>query len=165
MADTDIKETALRYLEHRMRTAHEMERRLREKGFSEEETAETIEWLISKKYIDDVNYGCEYIRYAIGKGRGINRIKHELKEKGVSSDDIQDAIFAYEDENEIDIAAAEYERALEQALKAARSNGTDEKGLAKTGRRLSSLGYSNSVIFKVLDDLRSKNEDEIKDKE
>ena len=46
MADTDIKETALRYLEHRMRTAHEMERRLRDKGFSDDETAETIEWMI-----------------------------------------------------------------------------------------------------------------------
>jgi SOS response regulatory protein OraA/RecX len=129
---------------------------LRGKGYEDDDIEETMQWLISKKYIDDVNYGYEYLRYAFEKGRGIGRIKYELKEKGLSSEDIQAAIFVYEDENDADIMEEEYERALGQAKRAARVNGTDEKGMAKTGRRLNSLGYSNSVIFKVLDAIRGE---------
>lgn len=155
----DIKDTALRYLEHRMRTAKEMKNRLNEKGFSEDEIAETMDWLTSKKYVDDVNYGSEYLRMGFEKGRGISRIKYELKEKGISSEDIQAAIFAYEDEYQIDIMEEEYDRALAQARRAVRLNGADEKGLAKTGRRLNSLGYSSSIIFKVISVIRNEEKD------
>ena len=99
----DIRSAALSYLEHRMRTAKEMERRLKEKGFEEGEIAETMEWLKESHYIDDVAYGTEYLRYAFGKGRGIARAKIEMSERGISSGDMEKAIFAYEDEKDVDI--------------------------------------------------------------
>lgn len=155
----DIRDAALRYLEHRMRTMKEMKKKLREKGFGEDEISETTEWLLQSGYINDVDYGSEYIRYGFEKGRSINRIKIELKEKGLSSEDIEKAVYAYEDEYEIDIIKEEYERALSQGRKIAISNGTDEKALAKMGRRLSSLGYQSSIIYKVIGFYRESGQD------
>lgn len=146
----DIRDAALRYLENRMRTRWEMKKRLTEKGFDQEEISETMEWLAQSGYIDDAAYGCEYIRYGFEKGRSINRIRLELMDRGLSGEDIEKAAYAYEDEYEIDIMESEYERAMAQGKKIADINGTDEKALAKMGRRLSSLGYSGNIIYKVV---------------
>ena len=63
---------------------------------------------------------------------------------------IQKGIYDYEDEHEIDIMEAEFERALAQAQKTAGTGAFDEKAEAKLGRRLHSLGYGSSVIYKVI---------------
>ena len=102
------------------------------------------------KYIDDASYALEYLRYGFEKGRGITRVRFELADKGVSGEDIQKAIYDYEDEYEIDIMEAELERAVLQAEKIAASGAAAEKAKAKIGRRLQSLGYSSSVIYKVI---------------
>ena len=146
----DIRQTALNYLEHRMRTTKEMRARLLDKGFEESECEETIIWLKESRYLDDASYGCEYLRYGFEKRRSINRIKIELKEKGLSPEDTEQAIFAYEDEYEVDIMEEEYSRAQAEAKKIIEREGRDEKSRAKAGRRLSSLGYSSSMIYKVL---------------
>ena len=146
----EIKDAALKYLEHRMRTEKEMRTRLREKGFPDEEIDDTVSWLIQMGYISDTSYAAEYLRYGFEKGRGIARIRAELREKGLSDEDIQKGIYDYEDEYEIDIMEAEFERALVQAQKTAGEGGLDEKTEAKLGRRLHSLGYGSSVIYKVI---------------
>lgn len=150
----DIRQTALSYLEHRMRTTKEMRKRLLDKGFSESECDETIVWLKESRYLDDVSYGSEYLRYGFEKRRSINRIKVELKEKGLTPEDTEQAIFAYEDEYEIDIMEEEYSRAQAEAKRIAQREGTGEKAMAKAGRRLSSLGYSASTIYKVLGEIK-----------
>ena len=151
----DIRSAALSYLEHRMRTAKEMERRLKEKGFEEGEIAETMEWLKESRYIDDVAYGTEYLRYAFGKSRGINRAKIEMSERGISPGDIEKAIFAYEDENDVDIMEEEERRAMAEGENMVHRNGRDEKAMAKLGRRLNSLGYSTGLIYKVINRYRN----------
>lgn len=148
--DVDIRDAALRYLEHRMRTERQMRDRLAEKEYEPDEIDETLGWLKEMKYIDDAAYALEYLRYGFEKGRGIARVRLELEDKGVSSEDIQKAIYDYEDEYEIDIMEAEFDRALSQAEKAAAAGATDEKAAAKLGRRLNSLGYSSGVIYKVI---------------
>ena len=152
----DIRTAALNYLEHRMRTEREMKRRLAEKDFKSEEIEETIAWLKESGYIDDVAYGAEYLRYAFGKGRSINRAKIEMAEKGISPEDVEKSMFAYEDEYQVDIMEVELERAMEQAEAAVRKNGTDEKALAKLGRRLNSLGYSTNIIYKAINKYREE---------
>lgn len=146
----EIKDAALRYLEHRMRTEKEMRTRLREKEFAEDEIDDTVSWLKQMGYISDHSYAAEYLRFGFEKGRGIARIRAELREKGLSDEDIQKGIYDYEDEYEIDIMEAEFERALAQAQKTAGTGAFDEKAEAKLGRRLHSLGYGSSVIYKVI---------------
>lgn len=146
----DVREAALRYLEHKMHTAMEVERRLKDKGFEAEEIEKTVDWLKEAGCVDDVSFGAEYLRYAFSKGRSINRAKLEMRDKGLSSDDIEKAIFAYEDEHEVDIMEEETKRAFARGEEIARREGSDEKTLAKMGRRLSSLGYSSGLIYKVV---------------
>lgn len=152
----DIMDAAARYLEHRPRTEKEMRKRLAEKGFGEDEIEEAVGQLKISRYIDDVAYGTSYLIYAFGKGRALNRAKYEMREKGLSDEDIQKAVFAYEDEFEVDIDALERERAEEQAAKYIEKNGRSEKKIAALGRRLNSLGYSTGIIFSLLDKYREE---------
>ena len=48
------------------------------------------------------------------------------------------------------LSISELERALFQGEKALSSHEITEKALAKVGRRLSTLGYSTDVVYKVM---------------
>ena len=152
----DIIDQAMRYLEHRPRTEKEMRGRLSEKGFADDEIDAAIEELKGPGYINDAEYGTSYLIYAFGKGRSLGRARYEMREKGLSAEDIQKAIFAYEDEFEVDIEAEDIKRAEEQARKFIEQNGTGEKKIAAMGRRLNGLGYSPQTIYSLMAKYREK---------
>lgn len=156
----DIREVAARYLEHKMRSVHEMKKRLREKDFDEEEIDELIEEFISLKYLDDYEYALHYIEYALGKKRGIQRIKIELRERGISEEDIFNAISDYEEEHGI--------TELQDALSVGREliSGKleiDERLTGRIVRKLRQRGYRDNDIIKVVsilkDELEAGSED------
>lgn len=152
----NILDCAYRYLEHRPRTESEMIKHLTSKGFETEEISDAVKELKSFRYIDDVEYGIMYLRYGFNKGRGLRRVRFELAQKGLSPEMIESAIFAYEDENEIDLDDADEERAFSQGKKMlVNESKVDEKVLAKLGRRLDRLGYSTSIIYKVINHYKS----------
>lgn len=164
---------ALKHLAHRDRTTVEIRRHLINKGFEREEIEKTIAYLADMHYIDDVSYIEKYVQYAISKGKGSVKIKHELKEKGIDPE-LLDDLKNYSEE----IAGqSERERAYEQALKAIGSktitsyeeDESDEIGndfeqkkrkyqelqrlKAKIARRLESLGFSRDTIFSTIEDI------------
>lgn len=149
----NIYDAALRHLGSRARTCREMEQYLKKKGFQDEEIEVTINELKDCRYLDDGQYCSDYFRYAEGKGKGIRRIRQELREKGVSSDVISLAWEDYEPET------SEKERARKQAEKIMAGKAeADEKLLARMGRRLSGLGYSTDVIYQILGEYRNMRE-------
>ncbi len=140
----DIKNTALNYLTARPRTCGEVRDYLREKGFEAEETEDVIERLRERNYLDDSDYCTQYFDYAFGKGKGFFRVKRELEEKGVDSSVIQIAYEDYEPEE------SEFERAKKQAEKIASGKPADRKLAGRIGRRLSALGYSSELIYRIV---------------
>lgn len=78
---------------------------------------ETIEEMKEYHYIDDFRFSMQYFEYGFEKGRGIARIKRELKEKGVASDIID---MAYE---ELEDVPDQFETAL--AIAEAMTEATD----------------------------------------
>lgn len=140
----NIKDTALRYLASRPRTCGEMRKFLRQKGFEEMEIEDTIEGLRNRRYLNDADYCRQYFDYAFGKGKGMFRVKRELEEKGVESSVIQIAFEDYEAEE------TEFERAKKQAEKIAAGKQADRKLAARIGRRLSALGYSSELIYRIV---------------
>jgi len=159
----DCRETALRFLEHRARTAYEVKAHLLSKGFSGEETAETLRYLEELGYLDDAGYCREYIRYGMRKGRGPLRLQSELAEKGIDAALVRSLL-----EGDFD-RQAEKEAAMRVVTKALKSDGgvayegepdsekaggPDEKTVARIGRKLASLGYHTEVIYEIIERLR-----------
>ena len=132
------KETALNFLTHSMRTEEQVRKRLGDKGFVSEEADYVIAFLKEFGYIDDFEYAVSYIEYAAGKGHGARRIKDEMRRRGIDRNTIEDAF--YEHEN----------RASEFGSKVASEKEIDDKIIAKTGRRLKTLGYESGVIYSAV---------------
>ena len=92
MSETNKKsafETALTFLDTRMRTRAEVEKRLREKGYAQEEITEAVNDLIGMRYLDDYQYALRYYEYNREKRRGSARAARELAEKGVDPETVR----------------------------------------------------------------------------
>lgn len=152
----NIKEEAVRYLEHRSRTCGEMKAHLAQKGFEEKKIRQTIEELKELHYLDDFQYTIAYLNYGFSKGKGIKLIKYELYDKEVDSNTIEDAMCSYEEEYGVGLDDFEIERAMQQAERVTDGVRPDEKMTAKIARRLSSKGYSSDVIYKVIGQIKKQ---------
>lgn len=146
----DVREKAVSYLNSRPRTRQEVMRHLKDKGFSEEEILETVKELEEYHYIDDLAYSRMYFEYGFEKGRGRNRIRRELAEKGVSSEIIEIA------HDELEEVPDEFEMALSIAESIVRGIDPSEleysekrKLEGRIGRRLAGRGFSMDTIHKV----------------
>ena len=144
-------ERAVSYINIKPRTAYQVKKYLKDKGYEEDVIAEVTDQLKEYHYIDDMEYSLMYFRYGFEKRRGVSRIKRELSEKGVSSDVID---IAYE---ELEDIPDQFELAMEIGHGAVA--GIDIKELdfdakqklkAKIGRRLMSRGFSSDVVYKVI---------------
>lgn len=156
MSSKDIRDTALKYLAFRDRTAFEMSKHLKEKEFSLIEINQVIFDLIELKYLDDYGYCRKYIPYAARKGKGKARIKMELVQKGIDTETIDCGMADEEEPGEI-LSISELERALFQGEKTIGDQEITEKLIAKVGRRLSTLGYTSDIVYKVMGILMKRN--------
>ena len=82
-------EAAYSYLDTRMRTCAEVERKLKEKGYDEDEILEAVNELTGMRYLDDYQYALRYYEYNREKRRGSGRAARELAEKGVDAETIR----------------------------------------------------------------------------
>ena len=147
----DARERAVRYLNLRMATCHQMRDYLKRKGHEDKEIDPLIEELKEYGYLDDLKYSRLFIESGFEKGRGIYRIRRELRQKGVDEETITAA------EDELESLPDEYEMAMEIAARALENVETSEmdrmelealKG--KVARRLAGRGFSPSVIYSVI---------------
>lgn len=149
MSTKDIKDMAIKYLVYWDHTVYEMSKHLKEKEFDQFEIDKVISELLELKYLDDYNYCRKYMPYSAGKGKGKEKIKMELVQKGIEKHIIEEAMIDEETEGEL-LSISEFERALFQGEKALCNQDITEKTLAKVGRRLSTLGYSTDIVYKVM---------------
>ncbi len=157
----NINEAAIRYLEHRPRTKMEMKKHLQEKGFEEEKIQEAMEELVALNYLNDMEYVVAYLNYGFSKGKGIKLIRYELYDLGVSSEDVQNGIYRFEEDFGYDLEREERDRAMKQARKIVDENEIlDERKAMKLARRLSSKGYETDLIWSVINQLRAEGEED-----
>lgn len=94
------KYVACIYLARRMHTKSEMYKKLIKKEYAPEICEKVIEALIELGYINDTDYAVRYTRDAINlKKYGINRIKHNLKQKGIEQETIDQTILELDIDN------------------------------------------------------------------
>lgn len=88
---------ALKYLSYRSRTENEMNRYLAEKEYSLEAIQKVIERLIELNYLNDYEYARRYIEITgENKAMSSDMIKSYLKQRGISSEVIKEALEASE---------------------------------------------------------------------
>ena len=143
-----VREKAVSYLNIKPRTKQQVIKYLRDKGFGEDEIHETVKELEEYHYIDDARY-CRL--YCFEKGRGTDRIKRELAEKGVAHDVIE---IVYE---ELDNVPDQFEAAMRIGRQVVSGIDVHEldyherrKIQARIGRRIVSRGYSQDIAYKVM---------------
>jgi regulatory protein len=87
------KQKAYRFLSLRPRSAREVEKKLREKGFPALVIKEALEKLHDLKYLNDSSFASQWARnLAVNKLCGNRKIIASLKEKGVAANLIDQAI-------------------------------------------------------------------------
>lgn len=143
-------DVAAGYLASRMRTACEVRRHLKDKGFGDSEIDETINNLIGLRYLDDYAYALAYYEYNTAKHRGSRRAMRELEEKGVDKETVKFALEDYLYEAKVD----EYSMALEIAEKEAEEKPIDDRLIARVARKLDNRGYAQGDIVKVMSEMR-----------
>jgi regulatory protein len=125
-------ESALRALRHRDRSAHDVETRLTDQGFSEDERTEALEALTRTGVVDDVRFAEARAGSLAARGSGDDRIRFELARAGVD-DAVVEAV----------LEALEPEVVRARAIVARRGGG------ARAARYLQAHGFAHDVIAAV----------------
>ena len=80
---SQLKQTAARMASGRMLSKKEVQRRLTKKGATEEQAADTADWLETLGAVDDEGYAGVIVRHYGAMGYGPARVKQELHRRGV----------------------------------------------------------------------------------
>ena len=142
---------AVSLLESRARTEKEIVSALRKNAYPEQTIARVMARLHEEGYLNDAAFAEQWTSARTAKGMGARRIRQELRLKGVSQNDIDEALAAA-DEKEI------HQAAVRMAEKAARGRdlsnpGDRQKVIAALARR----GYDFSTAKKALQQVLDQN--------
>lgn len=107
-----VRDAALGLLSYRARSRHELEDRLRRKGFDPVLVSTTADALESDGYLDDASFAMAFARERIrSRPRGARRIRSELRRRGVREGTADAAIERAMDQEETDEATLALEAA------------------------------------------------------
>ena len=87
----NARRKALQLLEYKDRTVRELRNRLRETGFTEEETEDAVSYAASFGYVNDERYAENYI-LSTKDSKSIRLIRQELLRKGIDAELIENAM-------------------------------------------------------------------------
>ena len=85
-------QSAMNMLARREHSVFELTRKLQQKDFPSELITEVIERLVADNLLSDECFAEAYLRMRSARGFGLQRIRLEMKERGVASELIGDAI-------------------------------------------------------------------------
>lgn len=147
--DAQLKSTALRYLEHRLRTEKEVTDRLKEESEEEERIQRIVHQLKAMGYINDLTYAKSYVRSQMRLQKsGPRVIAQQLKRLGVSEEYIVEAKTDYPIEEQEANA-----RMLAEKLARSKRKDSNRHIVQKIKEHLVKKGFSSSVIEKILGNL------------
>ncbi len=151
LQEQKLMDKAANYLAYKPRTRQELRKYLRERGASAETVDRCLATMEEYHLIDDLEYSRMYIESMLQRGRGLVRIRRELRTKGVEEDVIEDALHQMEE------LPDEYEMALEQAYSvigqediAGMDHHEKQKLMARLAGRLGRKGYPAETVYRAV---------------
>ena len=145
---TDGYEAALTSLDFCARSAKEIASALRRKGFVEPCVNAVVERLLENGLIDDARYAQRMAEVQSQKPVGLYAFKRKLKSKGISDDDAEAALAAF-DEGQQQAAALEAARRLWRKYE----DLPEREAKAKLSQALARRGFGWDAIESALDEL------------
>jgi regulatory protein len=149
----DIHAAALRLLNYRFRSVAEMERKLRDRGFSSDEIAAEIERLTEERWLDDARFAREYALSKLRARKGARRIEMDLRKFGVAKALIRDALSeaADEEDESTHLATLCGKKAGQIAARHGAAHLREDRGRKKLVAYLLSQGYDPSAVYDAVD--------------
>lgn len=138
---------AMNLLQKKSFAEGELVRKLSDGGYPEEVVDKAIEYVKSFGYIDDVRYASDYIRFHSSQGRGKNRIRLDLRAKGISDESFEKAWDENTDLGLIPGAEEEIKKLLEKKHFSPDMERSDKDKIASFVMR---RGFSAEDIFRVM---------------
>ncbi len=144
----DGYEAALTSLDFCARSAREIGNALRRKGFVEPCVSAVVDRLRENGLIDDARYAQRMAEVSSTKPVGLYAFKRKLKAKGISDDDAEEALSAFDD-------AQQQAAALEAAKKLWRKyeDLPPREAKAKLSQALARRGFSWDAIESAIDEI------------
>ena len=139
---------ALQFINHRPRSITETRRRLEEKGFAEEVIETTVNRLVEKSLLNDLEFAQLWIENRnTFRPRSNSLLAYELRLKGVSDDVIAQALESFGGDQE--------ELAYQAGVKKAKQCQNDPRPdfLKKVGGYLSRRGFHYGIVKPTLEKL------------
>lgn len=137
------KLAAMNYLQSMDRTEQQLRRKLHLLSYPEEIAEQAVAYVRSYHYIDDVRYAVNYIEYR-KDARSLRVLEQELYQRGISQDDLQEAMQQIEAPDEEQQIARWLQKKHYSAEQAERSD------TERMFRFLLRKGYSMSAIQRVM---------------
>ena len=91
---------ALRILNRKDYTEHEIRGKLSKKSQNEDDINEVVEYLKEKRFIDDERYAQNYLYFRLRRGYGKRRAAYELLNKGVDKGLVESALESEDEDAE-----------------------------------------------------------------
>lgn len=149
-----IYDTALKYINVRMRSVKEIREYLNKKNFESKDIEEVVDRLLSKNILNDNNFAKCYVNdKLLLTNNGPDKIKCDLMKLGISEDIISSVISSIDN----DIISEKLEKIIKKEIKN-NSKLPINKMKNKIINRCINAGYEYSSIIEILNDntLRSK---------
>ena len=143
------REKALEYLSRRSMSRKELEKKLIDKGYDEEDAAYCAEWLADRGLIDDAGYAAAVARHYSAKGYGPGRIRSELSRRGIDRD-MWDKVLD---------AAPSDDSKIDKFISSRLTDPEDRDQVRKVSAALFRRGYSWEDIRKALNRFNADTED------
>ncbi|WP_409340903.1 RecX family transcriptional regulator [Paenibacillus sp. MBLB4367] len=136
---------ALRYIGRSPRSMKEVRQKLKLKGYEQTIIDLTIERLKNEKLIDDGMFAMQWTEHRImNQSKGRNWVKQELQQKGIASENIQEAIASLDEEAEL----ANASKLAAKKLSSLKGEPYERK--QKLASFLLRRGYTSATVSQVL---------------
>lgn len=144
----DGYEAALTSLDFCARSAKEIGNALRRKGYVEPCVNAVVERLRENGLIDDARYARRMAEVQSNKPVGLYAFKRRLRAKGISDEDAEEALTAFDDAQQQEAAKAAAERLYRKYQRL-----PEREARAKLSQALARRGFGWDAIESALDDL------------
>ena len=140
------RDLAIGYLGMKARTEKQMADYLAGKEFEPKVVAQTIEWLVDHRYLDDELYARQWVESRLrSKPRGRSMLRWELQQKGIDSAEISRALESLDSDAQLDTAM----RALEKKIGRKQLAFTPDE-TRKLAAHLARRGFPSDVVYESI---------------
>ncbi|WP_461610550.1 recombination regulator RecX [Cytobacillus kochii] len=148
--------TAIHYLSSRMRSESEVRTHLIKKEYAVELIDEVIHKLYQYQFLNDEEFAIAFVRTQKNTtDKGPNIIKHELKDKGIAENIIQDVIELYPKEEQVETAIS-----LCQKYTLKYKKDSSRMMQQKIEQMLTRKGFSYDMIQLALEEIQLEKDDD-----